>query len=68
MWNESIGKKLHTLKLYVKVTLPSDNWQNFKKKKELQFNWMGVTEINRIQGVFSSHRGFCRINFKLIFS
>jgi hypothetical protein len=38
MWNESIGKKLHTLKLYVKVILMNDKSQNFIKIKELQFN------------------------------
>ena len=38
MWNESIGKKLHTLKLYVKVILMNDKSQNFRKIKELQFN------------------------------
>ena len=40
MWNESIGKKLHTLKLYVKVILMSDKSQKFRKIKELQFNGM----------------------------
>jgi hypothetical protein len=34
MCNESIGKKLHTHKLYVKIRFMNDDWRNFKKKNE----------------------------------
>ena len=32
MWNESIGNKLHTHKLYVKIRFMNDDWRNFNKK------------------------------------
>lgn len=34
MWNESIGKKLHTLKLYVKIRFMNDDWRYFKITKK----------------------------------